>query len=200
MFLPEPLIFDDFLPTRYANELEAQVLDPTFPWNYNQSIEYRSSDNIGFSHIILEYSNHNAQPYIEKNVLSLFYPLTFIIEDKSGIPFNSMVRVRLGLFTKHMNGPEPHNPHTDYRFEHTVALYYLTDSDGPTYLYNERRDAEPFENFNQDPVVPNPKSFTLQTTVEPKKNRLLLFDGLQFHASSSPQHHKHRIALNINFL
>lgn len=200
MFLPEPLIFDDFLPTRYANELEAQVLDPAFPWNYNQSIEYNESNNIGFFHVIMNYMNHDAQPYIERDVLALFYPLTFILEDKTGVPFNSMIRMRLGLFTKRMNGTETHRPHVDYRFEHTVALYYLTDSDGPTHLYNERRDAEPFENFVEGPQVPPPEEFTLQTTVEPKKNRLLLFDGLQYHSSSSPQNHNHRIALNINFV
>lgn len=200
MYLPEPLILDDFLPSRYADEIEAQILDPRFPWYYEQSIEYKGSDNIGFFHVILNYENHDAQPYIEKDVLALFYPLTFFIEDKSGIPFNSMIRVRLGLFTKQQNNTEHHNPHVDYRFEHTVALYYVTDSDGPTYLFNERRDSEPFENFTEGPQIPHPESFTLQTKVEPKKNRLLLFDGLQYHASSSPQHHNHRIALNINFI
>ena len=201
MFLPEPLVIDDFLPQRYADEIELQILDPSFPWHYQQSIEYSKSDNTGFSHVILNYSNHDSTPYIEKDVLSLFYPLTFFIEDKSGIPFNSMIRVRLGLFVqdKHQEA-KSHHPHVDYRFQHTVALYYVTDSDGPTYLYNERREEEPFENFIDGPQLPPPDQFTLQTTIEPKKNRLLIFDGLQYHASSSPQHHKHRIALNINFV
>jgi len=201
MFLPEPLIIDDFLPQRYADEIELQILDPNFLWNYQQNIEYNESNNIGFSHLILNYKNHDATPYVEKDVLALFYPLTFFIEDKSGIPFNSMIRVRLGLFTKdEAQQSQPHNPHVDYRFAHTVALYYITDSDGPTYLYNERREEEPFENFVDGPQLPYPDQFTLQTTVEPKKNRLLIFDGLQYHASSSPQYSKHRIALNINFI
>lgn len=202
MFLPEPIIIDDFLPRKYADEIEKQCLDSRFTWSFNPSIEIdgQESDQVGFSHVAMVYPNSDQQPYIERDLTALFYPLTYLIEDKSGIEFNAMIRVRVGLFTKEPSSPEHHKPHVDYRFEHNVALYYVNDSDGPTHIFEERIAPEPFENFADGIRATPPDSYTLQTTIEPKKNRLVIFDGLQYHASSSPKEHKYRIAVNMNFI
>jgi hypothetical protein len=202
MYLPEPIILDDFLPAKYADEIEKQCLDPRFTWCYNPSIEMdgTETDQVGFSHVAFVYPNSNVNPYIERELTALFFPITYLLEDKSGIPFNSLIRVRLGLFTRDSSSTSYHLPHVDYRFEHNVALYYVSDSDGPTHIFEERITPEPFDNFAEGIKSPRPSTFTLQTKIEPKKNRVVIFDGLQYHASSSPIHHKHRIALNINFI
>ena len=57
---------------------------------------------------------------------------------------------------------------------------YVNDSDGPTKLYN----------FDKTKVVKE---------VHPKTGRVLIFDGLTYHASSSPKDHPSRIVVNYNF-
>lgn len=193
MYLPEPLIIDNLLPQKYADEIERHFLDSTFPWAFNTTVEVADEDTnqIGFSHIVLFYPD-----YIEKDLTSLLLPLTYIMEDKSGIECNAINRIRIGLFPKDTQGPLHHKPHVDYTTPHYVGLYYVNDSDGPTHIFNERVIPD---NSNLKHSV-SADQLTLQTTVEPKKNRIVIFDGLQYHASSSPKDHYYRMAININFV
>jgi ectoine hydroxylase-related dioxygenase (phytanoyl-CoA dioxygenase family) len=76
-------------------------------------------------------------------------------------------------------------PHVDLQYdngdpvEHMVLLYYVNESDGPTYFFNEAHE--------------------LQDTVYPKPGRAIIFDGNTIHAASNPVKHPFRIAVNIDF-
>jgi len=78
-----------------------------------------------------------------------------------------------------------HTPHTDQNYPHMSCILYLIDSDGDTVIYNEDKGAE---------------ELTILHTVEPRKNRLVIFDGDQMHTGHSPLHHANRILLNLNFM
>ena len=88
-----------------------------------------------------------------------------------------------------MNDNTHHFPHTDVdELENNIktAIYYVNDSDGETYLFNEMA----------------PKKFdsvTIYKTVMPKKGKMLIFDSSRFHSSSSPTKSNIRIVLNIVF-
>ena len=60
------------------------------------------------------------------------------------------------------------SPHVNMRGPHVVALVYLNDSDGTTAFYNEDE--------------------SLRMEVEPKKNRLVIFDGSIKHGVGIPKH------------
>ena len=69
-------------------------------------------------------------------------------------------------------------PHTDYALPHRTMLYYINDSDGCTFFFENNK---------------------IIKKVEPKKGRLVLFDGLIKHAGCHPKKNKNRIVLNINY-
>ena len=47
--------------------------------------------------------------------------------------------------------------------------------------------------------VTNSDKTKIVKEIHPKRGRVLIFDGLTYHASSSPVHHPSRIVINYNF-
>ena len=80
-------------------------------------------------------------------------------------------------------------PHVDYYFPHTTIIYYLNDSDGDTRMFQE---------FYSDSGIER-SDFIVKELVKPKANRLLIFDGLQYHTASNPFDFSRRVVININF-
>ena len=194
------IIVEDFVGSSYANRMYKLVSGPTgFPWNFNP-VDVTYGDNpvdptknkIGFTHSLL----------LEGQVteyLNLFVPLLDDIQDLVKVPCN-FTRLRLALHPQNINADLHNTPHTDYQDDHYSAIYYLNDSDGDTFLFNE------YDNPNCGLTVEqryqmgrNRKEYTIQKRVTPKHNKLLVFDGHQFHASSHPKESPYRIILNINF-
>jgi hypothetical protein len=79
-----------------------------------------------------------------------------------------------------------HTPHVDSTDKHTVLLYYVNDSDGPTYFFEEKYDG----------TIKN--SCTIMQEIEPEKGKYIIFDGNHFHASSQPSNNL-RSVINFNF-
>lgn len=104
-----------------------------------------------------------------------------------------IIRTRAGLFTSCGFEWGVHVPHVDMFFPHYTVLYYVNDSDGDTFLYNEK---SPIVDFG---VIPDyPTMFNVSASFAPKMGRALIFNGLTYHSSSLPQLNSHRIAININ--
>jgi hypothetical protein len=68
-----------------------------------------------------------------------------------------------------------------------TGIYYINDASGDTILFNEKWDAE--ENKM-------PEELTVLTKIQPKKNRLVLFDGFTWHSAGVPKSDT-RYVLNI---
>lgn len=79
-----------------------------------------------------------------------------------------------------------HTPHIDDVRKHKVLLYYVSDSDAPTYFFKER-----FDGTVKD-------TCTFDQMVEAKKGSYVIFDGDTFHASSPPIN-EYRSVINFNF-
>ena len=58
-------------------------------------------------------------------------------------------------------------PHVDYPGKHTVVIYYVNDSDGPTVFFD--------------------KNNNIVRSVEPKKGRVVMFDGEILHGGGIPK-------------
>ena len=82
------------------------------------------------------------------------------------------------------------DPHVDSPHPHVATIFYLNDSDGNTVIFNER--------FEGSPEIDESK-LTVQKEIEPKANRLLIFDGHYIHTGHVPAHHNNRVILNSNF-
>ena len=83
-------------------------------------------------------------------------------------------------------------PHIDANIPHLVFLYYLNDCDGDTVFFNKQWRAG-----MSNSAAAAMADLRIGASVAPKKNRMLVFDGSWFHASSVPTR-DYRLVVNIN--
>jgi hypothetical protein len=78
--------------------------------------------------------------------------------------------------------PKPQKPHIDLLDQnHYSMIYYVTDTDGDTYFYNDKEGKDVIKQ------------------VSPKKGRMVFFEGNIWHSGSNTTKNL-RIILNFNFL
>lgn len=88
--------------------------------------------------------------------------------------------------------------HYDTFTEHIAMVYYINDSTGNTYIYNNinGNNAEiGYKNYKSIDY----ESYTLLTTVSPKMGRCVVFDGKLAHHGSYPTNGD-RFIINFNFV
>jgi hypothetical protein len=117
-----------------------------------------------------------------------------------GIEYNQLLRIRIGFITR---TPETiiHKAHTDYPIPHMTALYYVNDSDGDTILYNEM-DCVNIDTYNYTlDLSEKHKNIDLSIgkRIEPKADRMVIFDGTRYHSSSTPTKNDFRIVITYNW-
>lgn len=188
-------VIDDLLPQSYADSIESAVLGKNMVWSYmpttsnlNLYADKGATESPQFVHMVQDVGGGGSdyQP--------LFFPILWFLEQRTGQKSNTISRIKLNLLLKNLSYPEDgrHTAHVDTATPHIAALYYPIDSDGDTFFFNEC--------YNQTMGVGIPSTLTVRQRVAPKKNRLVVFDGRIFHASSAPREHLHRFCLNINFV
>jgi len=173
----------NFLPRSLHNLLKSKVYSNSFPWFYAEDITGQSSDNTngGFSHTLFDGENLTASEFYKE-----FIPIYACMHDISGINPKDLLRMRIGFLTPR-EVLKCNNPHVDYNKNHFTALYYFDNSDGDTYIFNERCTEQ------------QTKQPTIFETVRPEENKLVIFDGTRFHSSSNPNKFSRRTVLTINF-
>ena len=165
-------IVDSFMPEVMVQQLHDLCTSKDFPWYVMSDPTYETEDGVvSFAHLAV----WEGMPV--SHISARLESILRCIANEAGEEYDSIYRVRFGLYLPvHSEAPVHNKVHTDLNFPHKVALYYVNASDGPTHL---------FGNIN--------------TTVEPKMGRLVVFDGSTPHASSCPMYHNLRITLNVNF-
>lgn len=166
-------IIENFIPQSCQDYIE-NVSFQRFDWRYlpdASGLDYQT--NIpAFSHMFLENGEIKSPWYPN------FEPILIMMSEASKLSLDKLDRIRFGLYLPLLGAPEHNNIHNDYSEPHTVVLYYVNDSDAPTYFFNQ-----------QHQVI---------DTVMAKKGRAVIFDGSILHASSCPKVGS-RITLNLNF-
>jgi hypothetical protein len=107
---------------------------------------------------------------------------------KHGIKVEKVLRIKANILNKTDKQNHIHPPHVDIAIPHMVLLYYVNDSDGDTIIFDQKHSSG---------YVP---TLTVNRKVSPKAGAAILFDGLTYHSSASPEHAEERIVLNINFI
>ena len=97
---------------------------------------------------------------------------------KYGFKESYIQRVKANCTFQTHNKIKYSKPHNDFNYKHSVIIYYISDSDGDTFFFD------------------NDKNIIKQ--VSPKKNRAIYFDGDILHAGSNPVKNFSRFVLNIN--
>ena len=176
-------IIDNILDNNLLNIINKIILDNKFAWYFskytalseNEDIKkYKNSyEHFQFSHWIILNSEINSD--MGSVLQELIKPLPFKLDQILRAKINFLPQYKIE------DNRNKHNvPHTDLERKHKVAIIYLDDSDGFTYLFNN--DA------------------TILKKVEPKLGRVLIFNGDIEHTSSHPIDSKYRIVFNINYL
>lgn len=195
-------IVDNFLPNRYKKELVEIIASHNFPWFYHDSMSYRGNDEVKKPSIVDKNIKETSQ-FVHFFMIDTgeFYcsdywerlkPMFWLFADKTNIDYKKIVRCKANLILKDKDFKmgQYNFPHTDINEdngkEYITALYYLIDSDGPTYVFDEnlRNNSEP-------------KSVHIKDKSEVTENRLIYFDAYQYHASSNPINYSRRIVINL---
>lgn len=176
-------------------DIQSKIFSDGFPWFYTGTTlgnnESKGKNNYSFF--------HNAY-YYDEGYSEIGHELESAILDSLGymkFPINKMLRIRLGLITV-TEHPISHTPHVDFPYEHYTGLLYLNDSDGDTIIYNQKLNTSANkQEFDQNV---RSKENDVITQFTPEENKLVIFDGLLYHSSTSPTTVDRRVVVNFNFI
>lgn len=196
-------VYDDVIDKNLQDEIESRFLKPDINWFYHnvttdlpekddKFYHFKKNnedffDGPQFVHMLYTKATGVKSPHIQyaetifKSIMSKF---------ELGLKI-TVTRIKANLQTS-LVGADNNKytaPHCDEDGKHYVLLYYINDSDGDTFL---------FENDENKKLKKGQKLKVLKR-ITPKKGRAVLFDGSILHASSIPVNSKHRMVFNIDF-
>ena len=169
-YLDSITVIKDAIPNCLHNYIQEIILSNTFPWYYYNNIAgYDPSVNneVGFASVI-----------VTPDLKDLLSSILYITAKQQDITIKNILRIRAGMFLR-SSTKQVHTPHIDHNVQHLTMLYYLIDSDGPTYFYD-----------NNNNII---------KTVDPVKGTAVIFDGHIKHSSSKPINSDRRVVINFNF-
>tara|TARA_Y100000289_G_C3912687_1_gene145588 strand:- start:30 stop:587 length:558 start_codon:yes stop_codon:yes gene_type:complete len=181
-------VIDDFAPKEYFDLITYACLGWNQTWYYQNNItagvwESEGLGKHGFNCWIVQQPNTFCDNYAAGLLTDL------IVNMQRSLGCENVMRSRLDM-TMYTPGGRLCDAHIDNPNQHTATIFYLNDSDGNTVIYNEKFEGD--TNIDQSKL-------TIKQEIEPKANRLLIFDGFHFHTGHVPQKHNTRVLLNSNF-
>lgn len=188
-------IIDDFIPIEFQNSLESLLVgNNAFPFYHClDTVEYGMEQTLFDDKRIIHQPQFVHVLFTDNQVTSQFFPS--ILQNFSNTFINlqnySFKRLKVNLLTPALEKRKDcyHLPHFDSKNEEDLTvLYYVCDSDGDTFFFNEKYERE---------IVPDKVS--IKERVSPKKGRAVIFNSNQFHASSPPQQKDFRCVVNMVF-
>ena len=185
-------IFDNVLSNEEQNEIEDFFTKHwshscnQFPWylsgdhtvnetHYHQLKTKNTKEYLQFCHLFYDKNIHPINyPYYKS---PYFKPIQVILNN---YPIQNLTKIKVNFQPRCETflSDEHNTPHVDSQKPHNVFLYYVNDSDGDTFIFNS--------------------DMSIKKRIEPKKGRLVCFDGSFFHAGSHPSKTDKRIVINFN--
>lgn len=228
--LPDEIhIFENIIPEKAQNMLWANAILGIKDWQIGQTIIGTSSweendknekiyEQFQFTTSVLDRTTNPNSIYSDLNptkrnpdLFNFLMPLQFgALKIGVKVGLDLVVRCKLNLqTTAPLKAKGKYNlPHVDFdRIDGTkflTAIYYLNDSDGDTFLFNEKSSSMPHNKLMDDgSMSPDDMKFidnlTIKKRISPKKGTLIIFRGDTIHAGSHPTSAQNRLVLNYNF-
>lgn len=167
------LVIDDFMNKEEQELIKTNLLNRA-KWQFLGDMNGKDDDkypSYGFVHIF-KHPEYGIMSEFCDAVLGMFIPK---FKEKANLVVSSIHYSRsflqLPLEQKHYKNRN--NVHVDLPKPHIACVYYVTDSDGDTVLY---------DNVYGEDV----KTLRRHQTVTPKAGRAVFFDGSRYHCSSQP--------------
>lgn len=209
-------IIDNFFPEEHFKRLQESILGSELPWYYTDNIsvpkgvvinEPLAIETSALQTILFDRINN----YMSDECHKLTEVFNYMITQLGFEPVDLLkIRASMKWPQQHISESNYNIPHIDLPFPHTVGLFYVNDSDGPTRIFDQYQPSKVFPKIKRDEAE-TPESlkqindfyiregFTVKELIEPKANRMVLFDGYQYHTSGLPVTSNRRVVLNINF-
>ena len=185
-------IFDDIIDKNIQDKLEKYFLNSYHcKWIYHpQTVEYdmwlKNISRFNLSKNLTD--NIKDEPYFVNSIVNgekinnndigpTCAQLVLQFKKRAKFPIGDIIRMKSNLTLQKDNGNKYNYIHIDEDKEHYSLIYYVNDTDGNTVLFNNT---------------------SIVKEVEPKKGRILAFDGNVLHANRMPKNSNARCILNIN--
>lgn len=183
MMLNSIIVFDDIIDDQYQNFLQDTFITSKYYKKYNSST-LSSNDKRN----VID-KNTIDVPFISCNLLAEqdIYHLPIVKNLNVNLNYSlnsySTQRARLNFTFKNKNYSDnnysPIHKDAGYRDNAMVALYYVNDSDGDTFFFDN--------NLN------------IVKKITPKKGKLVYWPNTIYHAGSSPKNFDIRCVISFNF-
>lgn len=197
----EIIVDDNFLSESHQEDVKNFLTNSYFPWYLCEEKTLTSSRHTydyfkTISQNIFEYLQFVHVFVNDSTVVSSATHIPMMIADSLKEKYNflgDVLRIKANLSTR--AATDSYNlfntPHIDDLNDHWVVLYYVCDSDGDTYLFNEHISYK----HNMTCI----KNLTIDSQINPKQGRCVIFDGSRLHAGMHPSMSDCRIVINFNF-
>lgn len=191
------LVFDNVISKTYLKQLVDNIFD--YDWKFSSNLTYGNEEKYVNSQDF-EYGFNSS---LTKEQRYFILPLIFKICDLSNIEIlnkNQISRITPRLQTMLSSNNEINDIHIDREQNHYVIIFYPHNIDGDTILYNQTTLDLSYSKFNKmnfEEKKEATKNFTILKKITPKENRVVVFNGNRYHASSSPSKGP-RCIININ--
>jgi hypothetical protein len=187
-------VIDNAISLEQQNVIEKLCSSVEFPWYFQENTTYHKDDIKKYNLSEEFFKDSIDGPFlahlVQENgiVNSVFFdtflPLYFAIP---GYKDTNLVRLKVNLTYPLVKSTQNthSDPHVDLSddVDFRTAIYYINDSDGDTFIFNEK--------------WPHSGAVTLNQRITPKKGRLVVFDGKYLHAGNNPSKGV-RLLANIN--
>lgn len=193
-------IFDDILSKEDILDIHGEFVDTNFPW-YMSGAGGRQKLHVDQYKLMTSDIPH----HVDTNTFEAFQLCHTFVDSNSSMSnksyvtdsllkklsekvdlseYNYVSRIKANFQSRFTSGPDCYNtPHYDNQYPHTVIIYYVNDSDGDTFI---------FEN--------NTFPLKIKKRISPKAGRFIIFNGNQFHAGIHPKTNDYRIVINFNLM
>lgn len=187
-------IIENFLPEETVTQIRETLTNNYFKWYYHDATsdyspdrfeDANTVDSIQFTHSMFK-DNEAMSEHIQL-IMKIAKGL-----EAEGVVIKELYRAKANMLPRdptYVDGTY-HYPHSDtmLRYEDNTYsfIYYVNDSDGDTFIFNES-------------TTDFPDTLTVAHRITPKAGTGVLFKSNTYHASSSPKVTNSRFVINIVF-
>ena len=184
-------VYKDFCPKSYVNFLE-NYYSYEMKWAYvnkatgeEKGRDWKENCKDSPMMCLVHYDHKVPHDDTTNEIRSLLW----FLEKETQMEVTYLYRAKSNLYLKNEAWKDKmHVPHTDNgRTDALSLIYYVNDSDGPTYFFNTKITDK------------NPQDGKVIAKIHPKAGTGVVFESARFHAGTLPSEHPNRMVINIVF-
>ena len=192
-------VIDNVIPIKAQNQLNDFFLSKKLNWMFYKDIALSEAEikRKGITKLtpgIGAYIKQDYPEFVDESLLNLVKPIPQRACETIGGECLDIFNVRSFMHfpLEQSLRKEYDNPHIDVRYDHLVVLYYVNDTDGDTFIFDKT-----MKDYYE---LPENAELNIVKRVSPKMGRVVVFNGHQYHSSSTPTKDVRCIInFNVNF-